>query len=269
MQFWQISSFFFRKEKDTMKMLMRYFRLALVTILFGVFYVFSRIVATIFPSKIKALIKDKFENDDIYSVDHDDFVATVANGQACLGIYKEFSDAILYGEAETGQTAPNPPVIKMDDLSQVKVLDLAFPGRPLVLNFGSCSWPPFMEKLATMVRISQAYESVADFVTIYIVEAHATDGWHLAKNPYAIHSHKNMQDRLAAAKMLDVEKPAGKLVVDTMSDEACKLYRANPERLCIVLDGVIKYYGGEGPHQYRPAEVERWLQEYSGGKKMV
>ena len=249
--------------------ILRYCRLALLTVSFAALYVVGRIAATIFPSKVRAFIKRRHEKDGIYCVDYDDMLATVANGKAFVAIYRHRSNVICYNEAETGQPAPNPTVIKMKDLSQVNLLDLATSGRPLVLNFGSCSWPPFMGKLATMVRISQAYESVADFVTIYITEAHATDGWHFAKNPYAIRNHKNMKDRLAAVKMLNVKQPAGQLVVDTMSDDACKRYGAYPERLCIVMDGVVKYYGGQGPMLYRPAEVERWLKEYSDSKKMT
>ena len=51
------------------------------------------------------------------------------------------------------------------------------PGVPLVLNFGSCSWPPFMAKLQKFRNIVKDYNGIADFAVVYIEEAHPSDGW--------------------------------------------------------------------------------------------
>lgn len=52
-------------------------------------------------------------------------------------------------------------------------------------------------------------KAVARFLSIYIDEAHARDEWWLWDAPYAkdgergcIYNHKNLQDRIAAAKAL-------------------------------------------------------------------
>ena len=124
-----------------------------------------------------------------------------------------------------------------------------------------------MEKLAEVARLSREYESVADFVTIYIAEAHASDGWAFEDNAYKIEKHKQMRDRILAAQMLAEKSPAGQLVMDTMSDEACKLYRAFPERLCVTMDGIVRYYGRQGPHGYQPHEVEEWLKNHFAKQK--
>ena len=124
-----------------------------------------------------------------------------------------------------------------------------------------------MEKLAEVARLSHEYESLADFVTIYIQEAHATDGWVLDSNVYKISNHKHIQNRIVAAQMLEEKKPAGLLVVDTMNNDADKLYRASPERLCVVMDGIVQYYGRIGPFGYQPCEVDEWLKDYRAKQK--
>ena len=76
-----------------------------------------------------------------------------------------------------GQDAVNSPLISADSRKSVRLLDLVKLGRPLVLNFGSSSWPPFMAKLAKFNEIVRDFSDVADFAIIYISEAHAQDGW--------------------------------------------------------------------------------------------
>ena len=53
----------------------------------------------------------------------------------CKKMYLEF----LYKKAKRNGKAPNPNVLTADGKTEVKLLDYALPGRPLVLNFGSCS----------------------------------------------------------------------------------------------------------------------------------
>ena len=250
-----------------MPSLVRYLQVAAVTALFLITYPLGRLFATLFPSILRAIFAWRTKQYGYKTVDPDDAVKTVASGCGIWDVYTTTCVSILYGEAAVWKPAPNPPVVKMDGVTQVNLLDLAKAGRPLVLNFGSCSWPPFMEKLAEVARLSHEYESIADFVTIYIAEAHATDAWAFDKNAYKIAHHKLIQDRIVAAQMLEEKKPAGQLVVDSMGDEANKLYRAMPERLCVVMDGVLQYYGRTGPFGYQPCEVDEWLKDYRAKQK--
>lgn len=48
--------------------------------------------------------------------------------------------------------------------------------RPLVLSFGSCTWPPFIYKLEEFKQLVKDFSDVADFLVIYIAEAHSTGG---------------------------------------------------------------------------------------------
>lgn len=59
-----------------------------------------------------------------------------------------------------------------------------------------------------------------------------------------------------------METLPGPLLVDNMKDEACKSYGSFPDRLYIILDGVVVFQGGVGPHGYLPKLVEAWLQKF-------
>ena len=107
------------------------------------------------------------------------------------------------------------------------------------------------------------------FVTIYISEAHASDGWYFPFVPHSmkgqpgcIKNHVTIEDRINAAKAFSqaVDFPqAAEIVVDAMNDQLCDAYEAWPERLYIVVRGVVVYKGGQGPFGYRLEEVQRWL----------
>lgn len=108
------------------------------------------------------------------------------------------------------------------------------------------------------------YQNVADFLCIYVNEAHPTDGWVFQSNKYKIANHKTIEDRVTAAKMLQEElgDDPCPLVVDSMENKVQLTYKAMPERYAIILDGVVVYYGRQGPMGYQPEEVLGWLEEY-------
>ena len=117
-----------------------------------------------------------------------------------------------------------------------------------------------MESLAEFILTVEEYSSMADFITVYIDEVHATDGWAVPHFDNQISNHVKLTGRIAAAKMLKEQMPSCKVVVDTMSNEARKWYGAMPERLLIILDEQIKYTGGRGPFEYNVDEVRERLE---------
>ena len=112
---------------------------------------------------------------------------------------------------------------------------------------------------------------VARLLTIYIEEAHASDEWFLPESRDVkagnaiIAAHQSLKERLAAANsfILDKKYPI-ECVVDSMADHIVDRYNAWPERLYIVLDGVIVYKGGMGPNDYKLNEVHDWLEARYG-----
>jgi len=124
------------------------------------------------------------------------------------------------------------------------------------------------------VKIYEDYEDHADFLTIYIREAHPTDEWRMKSNEkdkddvcYA--QPKTLEQRVAIAndftKRFKFALPFG---IDEMSNAANDAYAAWPERLYIVDEtGHISYKGGNGPFKYDPKEVRAWLAQRFGEVK--
>lgn len=114
------------------------------------------------------------------------------------------------------------------------------------------------------MQLFNDYKEHADFLTIYVREAHPTDEWQMksnVKDDVCYVQPKNLGDRLAIAndftKRYKYPVPFG---VDDMNNAANDAYAAWPERL-YVLDksGKIGYKGGNGPFKYDPKEVRAWL----------
>jgi hypothetical protein len=115
-----------------------------------------------------------------------------------------------------------------------------------------------------VVQIFNDYKDRADFLTIYVREAHPTDEWQMKSNikdDVCYAQPRNLADRLAIAndftKRFNYPVPFG---VDDMNNAANEAYAAWPERLYIIDEtGKIAYRGGMGPFNYNPAEVRSWL----------
>jgi len=126
-----------------------------------------------------------------------------------------------------------------------------------------------MANLGKFGEMRQNFSEVADFVTIYIAEAHPAERSHFRvggdDGNYDIDTHNNIFDRLNAAETLQQE--AGKalkgcrILVDPMDDRSNKAYASLPERLYVVQDGQVVYQGGLGPFDYRIGDVENFLKK--------
>lgn len=95
-------------------------------------------------------------------------------------MYKAVTAALmtdLQKKAKLGAEAPNPCVVSADGQLRSNLLDFAKKSRPLVVNFGSCTCPFFMDRLRDFNEITADFRDIADFVVIYISEAHPSDGW--------------------------------------------------------------------------------------------
>jgi hypothetical protein len=111
----------------------------------------------------------------------------------------------------------------------------------------------------------EQFKEQADFLTVYIREAHPDDEWQMDVNledEVCYLQPRTLAQRVAIAndfsQRFDYPLP---VVVDTMADVANKAYAAWPERLYILApDGTIAYKGGTGPFHYNPEEVRAWLE---------
>lgn len=119
-----------------------------------------------------------------------------------------------------------------------------------------------MTRLAAFQRIVRQYADIADFVVVYIEEAHPSDGWASTDAPHQIPKHRCLEDRLRAAQLMLAEVPGSNVVVDNMENSSNAAYGAYFERLYIVRDERVVYQGGRGPEGYRISELRTWLEEY-------
>lgn len=186
----------------------------------------------------------------------------------------------LHCEAFLGSKAPDAPIVilkeqhpasgiyKQDE--EVSLLSLQRMGRPLVLCFGSCTWPPFMLDLAEFSATVERFSHIADFAVVYVQEAHPEDGLNFKTNPYTVQNYpRRLAERLAAARLVQPHIPGQCwLAADTMTDQAAAKYYAFPERLYVIQDGVVAYAGKFGPFKFSPKQVAEFLENYEKSLKL-
>jgi len=87
----------------------------------------------------------------------------------------------------------------------------------------------------------EKYREVADFLTIYIKEAHAQDQWPLGRHVRVTH-HTNLSERIAVAKLfVEHNDYKIKVVVDNMQDDFTNTYFAHPERFYVFQNGLLTF----------------------------
>ncbi|MBE0411884.1 MAG: hypothetical protein IBX69_19315 [Anaerolineales bacterium] len=121
------------------------------------------------------------------------------------------------------------------------------------------------------------YHEQIQFLTIYIREAHPVDGWWLGKGlmgkliqRYAPKAAQNVYDpktieerRKVAGECAQALQYGIHTYVDEMDDAINKAFAAAPTRLYLIgLDGKVVYAGRLGPWGFKPAELQRAIENY-------
>jgi len=87
-----------------------------------------------------------------------------------------------------------------------------------------------------MNRLQESFKDIANFVAVYIAEAHAQDEWPLGRK-VCLNQHKTLEERLAVARQFkkdyNLEIP---LLVDLMDNNFDQYYSSWPERFYIIED---------------------------------
>uniref|UniRef100_A0A452EKS4 Iodothyronine deiodinase n=1 Tax=Capra hircus TaxID=9925 RepID=A0A452EKS4_CAPHI len=124
-----------------------------------------------------------------------------------------------------------------------------------------------LEETRSFSKLVEEFSSVADFLLVYIDEAHPSDGWAVPGDSslfFEVKKHRNQEDRCAAAQQL-LERfslpPQCRVVADRMDNNANVAYGVAFERVCIVQRQKIAYLGGKGPFFYNLQEVRHWLEK--------
>lgn len=126
--------------------------------------------------------------------------------------------------------------------------------------------------MGDIVQIYNDYKDHADFLTVYVREAHPTDEWQMksnVKDDVCYAQPKTLEQRVAIAKDFTARfkfpLPFG---IDDMNNPADAAYAAWPERLYVIDEtGHVAYRGGMGPFNYKPAELRDWLAAKYGAVK--
>jgi hypothetical protein len=161
------------------------------------------------------------------------------------------------------ESAPDFTLKTNDGKADVTLSRLIGP-KPLVLVFGSFTCGPFRSQAGNMEKLYRRYKDRANFVMVYVREAHPTDGWRMESNDHfgvATLQPKTYRERVEVAqkcgRLLDLGFP---MLVDTIDDAAGARYSGMPGRLYLIdRDGKIAFKSGRGPYLFKPAELEHSL----------
>jgi hypothetical protein len=164
-----------------------------------------------------------------------------------------------HGSYGIGDLAPDSPLVSLDGQTILHIHD-RIGKQPLVLVFGSFTCPPFRRNTGDIGKLYQDYRDRAEFLQVYIREAHPNDEWQMAANrrDNVIYLQPQTRaERIAIAndyiQRLHVPLP---FAVDDMDNHANLIYGAWPERIYIIDEsGRIVYRGGLGPFGYHPNEA--------------
>jgi Iodothyronine deiodinase len=108
------------------------------------------------------------------------------------------------------------------------------------------------------------YADQVQFLSIYVREAHPTDGWRSEGNDRAgvvFAQPRSVTERRALAdkccQSLQMSMP---LLIDELDDRVGHLYSGMPDRLYLIdRAGRVVYKGGRGPFGFKPGELEQSL----------
>lgn len=108
------------------------------------------------------------------------------------------------------------------------------------------------------------YNDRADFVAVYIREAHPADGWKMASNERVgirVAQPRSQEERCQAAELCESALAMGiPVVVDDVADYVGRSYSAFPDRLYLIdRTGTVVHKSGRGPFGFRPRELEQSL----------
>jgi len=136
--------------------------------------------------------------------------------------------------------------------------------RPMVLVFGNFTCGPFRSMYPTVEAVWNRQREHADFLFVYVREAHPTDGWAMKSNEKAgvvVAQPQSFAERQLVAEQCAAKlKPSIPFYVDDIADTAGNLWSAMPARLYVIdSQGKVAWKSGRGPFGFKPEEMEQAL----------
>jgi thiol-disulfide isomerase/thioredoxin len=168
------------------------------------------------------------------------------------------------GTIKVGDPVPEITIADLDGKNPVTLSKLK--GKPTVLIFGSCTWPPFRRSVGQIEELAKKFQKEATLLVVYVREAHPSDGWQVdsnIKDNIVFKDPTTIEERRQAAKdFKSLFKVTLPILVDTMDDRLESAFAAWPDRIYI-LDGEAKvaYKAKPGPFGFKVPEAEKALKE--------
>lgn len=136
--------------------------------------------------------------------------------------------------------------------------------KPVVLTFGNFTCGPFRSMFPGVEDVHKRFAEEAVFLTVYVREAHPTDGWKMESNArrgVAVAQPRTYAERTAVATQCHrLLKPSMPLLVDEINDPVGNAYSGMPARLYIIdRQGKVAYKSGRGPFGFKSGEMEQAL----------
>jgi thiol-disulfide isomerase/thioredoxin len=162
-----------------------------------------------------------------------------------------------------GDTAPDFELKTVDDKATMKLSSL-IGKKPVVLVLGNYTCGPFRSLYPQIEELKKKYGTEAEFLMVYVREAHPTDGWRMKSNDRAgvsvAQPRTDEERRGVAQQCAKTLVPTMPLLVDGVDDKVGNLYSGMPGRL-YVLDrqGKVAYKSGRGPFGFKAGELEQVL----------
>jgi thiol-disulfide isomerase/thioredoxin len=162
-----------------------------------------------------------------------------------------------------GDAAPDFTLKSADGKKDVTLSKL-FGEKPTVLCFGNFTCGPFRSLYPDVDAVYSRFKDKANFVMVYVREAHPTDGWKMDSNArFGVKAvqPKTYEERVGVCTQFEkLIKPGMSVVVDDITDPVGKAYSGMPARLYIIdPQGKVAYKGGRGPFGFKPSEMEQAL----------
>jgi peroxiredoxin len=167
------------------------------------------------------------------------------------------------GTVEVGDHAPDFTLQTLDGNASVQLATLNRE-RPVVLIFGSYTWPPFRREVPALNKLYEKYGDKVAFQVVYITEAHPSDLWQMQSNikdDVVFASPKNEAERAQLAgscvRKLGIKIPAA---IDQFGNSTEQNYTAWPDRIYVIdRNGRVAYKSKPGPFGFSADALEKNL----------
>lgn len=169
----------------------------------------------------------------------------------------------LHEGPRVDQPAPDFTLKSSDGGSEIQ-LSKHIGDKPLVLVLGNFTCGPFRALYPEVDALRERYQKEANFLMVYVREAHPTDGWKMESNTrvgVAVAQPTSFDERAAVCTQFCQRlKPSIPVAVDELDDRVGNAYSGMPARLYVIdRGGLVAFKSGRGPFGFKPPELEQAL----------